>query len=33
MYILAKIMTAHSNRKIKGQYRWLYFRGMMPHKL
>jgi len=33
MYILAKIMAAHPNRKINGQYRRLYYRGLMPHKL
>jgi hypothetical protein len=33
MYKLAKIMAAHPNRKIGGQYRKFYFRGMMPHKL
>jgi hypothetical protein len=33
MYKLAKIMAAHPDRKINGQYRRLYFRGRMPHKL
>jgi len=28
MYLLAKIMAAHSNRRIKGQYRRLYYRGL-----
>tara|TARA_B100001758_G_C18415718_1_gene619442 strand:- start:5668 stop:5928 length:261 start_codon:yes stop_codon:yes gene_type:complete len=32
-YSLAKIMAAHPNRKINGQYRRLYYRGLMPHKL
>jgi len=32
-YTLAKIMAAHPHRKIKGQYRRLYYRGLMPHKL
>jgi len=32
-YTLAKIMAAHPNRKINGQYRRLYYRGLMPHKL
>ena len=32
-YSLAKIMAAHPNRKINGQYRRLYYRGLMPHNL
>jgi len=28
MYKLAKIMAAHPNRKINGQYRRLYYRGL-----
>jgi hypothetical protein len=32
-YNLAKIMAAHPNRKINGQYRRLYYRGLMPHML
>jgi hypothetical protein len=33
MYLIAKIMAAHPHRKINGQYRRLYYRGIMPHKL
>jgi len=33
MYLIAKIMAAHPHRKINGQYRRLYYRGVMPHKL
>jgi len=32
-YLLAKIMSTHPNRKINGQYRRLYYRGHMPHKV
>ena len=32
-YTLAKIMAAHPNRSIRGSYRRLYYRGLMPHKL
>jgi len=28
VYILAKIMAAHPNRKINGQYRRFYYRGV-----
>ncbi len=33
MYLLAKIMASHPHRRINGQYRRLYYRGVMPHKL